>query len=480
MLKKYNYIVLLILLSLAGISADAQNETGAWTLKKCIDHALQNNLSLKMQQLSLESSQITLTQSKLSMLPTLNASATHNYNWGKSVDRYTNQLTTDRIQSNNFYIGSQVTLFNGFQLLNGWKQKMIDLHAAEYDLQKLSNDIALNIATAYLQILYNTESFENAKNQLEITRLQLDKSKKMLDAGAISKGTYLSVEAQYSSEEMALVDAENNLKLSLLTLAQMLDLPNTADFAIAFPESLDNDSLLLPAQSSADIFAYAVKNQPEIMAADLRVQSAEKSLQIARGGRLPSLTLSGSFGTGYSDAGKELSGVSVSGYDTLGITTESPTEYVLGPRYNYSYSTKSFNNQIKDNSNKTIGFTLNIPLFNSWAVNSAISQSKIGLETARINRQLTEQTMQKTIEQAYADAHGAVKRYMAAKKQYQSYQESFAYNQEKFNVGLITAIDYNDAKNKTGKAKSDLLQAKYEFLFRLKILEFYLGNEIKL
>lgn len=480
MFKKYNYIVLLVLFSLAGAGVNAQNQANAWSLKQCIDHAIQNNLSLKIQQLTVRSSEIALTQSQLSMLPNLNASATHNYNWGKSVDRYTNQLTTDRIQSNNFYIGSQVTLFNGLQLLNGWKQKMIELHAAEYDLQKLSNDIALNIATAYLQILYNTESYNNAKNQLEITRLQLDKSKKMLDAGAISKGTYLSVEAQFSSEEMTMIDAENNLKLSLLTLAQMLDLPNTSDFSIAFPESLGNDSLLLPAQSSEDIFAFAVKNQPEIMAADLRVRSAEKGLEIARGGRYPSLTLSGSFGTGYSDVSKELSSFSISGYDTLGITTGSPAEYVLGPHYNYTYSTKSFADQIKDNSNKTLGFTLSIPLFNSWSVNTAISQSKINLESARINRQLVEQTMQKTIEQAYADAYGAVKRFIAAKKQYQAYQESFAYNEEKFNVGLITAIDYNDAKNKAGKASSDMLQAKYEFLFRLKILEFYLGHEIKL
>lgn len=448
-----------------------------WSLAECIENARENNLSIRQQQLSLELSSISLTRSKASFLPSINASASHNYNYGRSVDRFTNQFATDRVQSNNFYVSANLNLFNGFQLLNTWKLRVIELEAGRLELQQLTDDISLSIATAYLQILFNRELFFNAQNQYEITAMQMERTQKLYNAGAISRGDMLTVEAQLATEELQVINADNQLKLSILTLAQMLDLEDVYSFDIQVPDIALPDSLII-AGSASDIYAYAVKTQPEILASELRVNGAEKSLAIAKGGRYPSLSLSSSIGTGYSSASSQLDGFVPNGYDTIGITSESLTEYVLSPSYDYAYSTTPFMDQIGDNVNKTIGLNLTIPLFNGLNTYSSVEQARINLEMARISLDQSKLNLQKTIQQAHADATAALKRYFASKKQVEAMRESFHYMQEKFNVGLANALDYNDAKNKLIKAESDMLQAKYEYIFRIKILDFYLGRPI--
>lgn len=448
-----------------------------WSLSECIEYARNNNLSIRQQQLSLELSDIALTRSKASFLPSVNASASHNYNYGRSVDRFTNQFATDRVQSNNFYVSANLNVFNGFQLLNTWKLRVIELEAGKLELEQLTNDISLSIATAYLQILFNRELYYNARNQYEITSMQMERTLKLYNAGAISKGDMLTVEAQLATEELQVINADNQLQLSILTLAQMLDIEDVASFDILVPDVVLPDSLII-AGSANDIYQFAVNNQPEILASELRVNGAEKSLAIAKGSRLPSLSLSSSIGTGYSSAARQLDGFVPNGYDTIGITSESFAEYVLSPSYDYTYSTTPFMDQIGDNVNKTIGLNLTIPLFNGLNTYSSVEQARVNLEMAKISLDQSKINLRKTIQQAHADASAALKRYFASKKQFEAMRESFRYMEEKFNVGLANAVDYNDAKNKLIKAESDMLQAKYEYIFRIKILDFYLGRPL--
>ncbi len=464
------------LLFLISMSALAQQKQ--WTLEECINYAKQNNLSIKIQQYQLEISNANLLQSKGMMMPSISGYASHSYNYGQTIDRFTNQFATDMVRSNNFYVSANVTLFNGFQLLNSVKKSQFDLQASQYDLQAMENDISLTIATAFLQILYATEMFENAKNQYELTMKQVDRTKKMLDAGAVANTVLLNLKAQAAAEEYQLTSMETQLEMALLTLAQLLDLSTHSDFAIAVPQ-IDISQTATPLAADA-IYDYAVQHQPEIRSAELRVQSARKSYDISKGGYSPSLTFGASLGTGYSGARQNISGINITGLDTVGITTGSPPDYVLAPVFQYLYEPVSFKDQINENFNRTIGFNLSIPIFSSLQNMSNVRRNKINMYMAETNLQQSKMNLNKTINQAHLDAVSALKRYNSALKQVDAMKEVFRLAEERFELDDMTLLEYQDAKLKLTQAESELLQAKYEFVFKMKVLDFYMGNEIRL
>jgi len=457
------------------------NAQKIWTLQNCIDYALANNIQVKQQMLSEQLAKITLFQSKTGLLPSLNAAASHAYNYGKTIDMYTNNFATAKVQSDNFYLSSSVTLFSGFQLLNTVKQNRIDLQASQYDLEKMMNDISLNIATAYLQILYDIEILNIAESQLDITNQQVIRTEKLVEAGTVAKGNLLTLEAQAATEDLTVVTAQNNLDLAYLTLTQMLDITTTDSFDIDVPK------LVIPADSSlltkpSAVYAIAMGVQPDIKSAELKVKSAEIGLSIAHGMRSPTISLRGSYGTGFSGASKQLipGSQQLSGLDTIGYTSEIIPAYVVSPHFSYQTETIPFGDQIKDNVNKSISFSLNVPIFNGWQTNATISKAKIAIQSAEYTLQTTKNTLYKSIQQAYADAVAALNKYKSSQKSVAALKEAYKYSEQKFNVGLVNTTDYNDAKNKLAEAESNLLQAKYEYVFRLKILDFYMGKPIEL
>lgn len=445
------YIVLIFCLVLI-TSLRAQE---VWTLEKCVEYALSNNIQIKQQLLLVKNEQALLQQNKLSLLPTLNGGASHGYNWGKTVDRYTNTFATDRVQSNNFYLGTNVTLFDGFQKINTVKQRKVDLDATRFETDKFMDDMTLNIATGYLQILYYSELVKTTENQLKATELQSDRLKKLVDAGARAEGDYFTLEAQRAAENSQVVNARNNLDLGFLTLAQMLDLPTTEGFQIEFPNldlgpkpSLD----ILPEQ----IYGFALETQPSIKSAELRVKSSEIGLSMAQGGQSPSLVLQGSLGTGFSGANKILDP----------ITTK--------------YNTKPFADQVNDNFNRSVALNLNVPIFNGWSTRTAISRAKINVENQNYALEQSKLQLRKTIQQAYADAKAALNNYEASTKGVSASRESFRYAEAKFKEGSLNSVDYNNAKKDLEKSESDQLRAKYEFIFKNTVLDFYMGKPITL
>ena len=450
-----------------------------WSLKNCIDYAIANNIQVKQQQLGEQIAKISLTQSKLSLVPNLNGDASHAYNNGKTIDMYTNQFATSTVQSDNFYLSSSVTLFNGFQLLNTVKQNKINLQASEFDLEKMTNDISLNLSTAYLQILYNIELLKIANNQLAITNQQVKRTHELFDAGTVAKGTLLTIEAQSATDELNVVNAKNNLDLSYLTLTQMLDITSTDSFAIEVPKldmAIESTILATPDQ----IYSIASGKQPEIKSAELKVQSNEIGLAIARGMRSPNLSLRLNYGTGFSGASKKVNGYQSNGMDTIGYTSGLSPLYVLAPNISPKYGDIPFKQQLNDNVNKSISLNLTIPIFNNWQVNANISKAKIAIENANLSLQLAQNTLLKSIQQAYADALASQNKYKASKKSVDALTEAYKYAEQKFDVGLLNTTEYNDAKNKLAEAESNRLQAKFEYVFRLKILDFYMGKPIEL
>jgi len=448
----------------------------SWSLEKCVNYAIENNIQIKQQELNARYSENTLTQSKATVLPSLNASASHNYSFGRSVDPYTNEFSSENSLSDNFSISSSVTLFNGLQNMNTIKRNQFDLMASLEDLEKAKNDISLSIASAYLQILFNLELLDIASNQLDITKLQVERTRKLVEAGSLAQGSLLEIQSQEAAEELQVVNAQNQLDLSYLTLTQLLDLDSVEGFDIVRPELPDINTESIP-YTVSQIYTEAIINMPQITGAEYRLQSSEKELSIAKGMVSPRLALGASYGTGYSDA-RTLSSYTL-GMDTIGYTAISG-EGVLGYQYEYSSEEYPFMDQLKDNASTALYFSLSVPILNGFQTRTSISNAKISLLNSEYSLQLEKNRLYKDIQQAYADALAALKKYHSSKKAVSSWEESFRYTQQKFDVGLVNSVDYNLAKNNMMKAKSDLLQAKYEFIFKSKILDFYRGQPIKL
>jgi len=458
-----------------------------WTLEKCVEYALTNNIQVKQQLLLVQSEQALLLQDKLSMVPSLNAGASHGYNFGQTVDRYTNEFATDRVQTDNFYLGTSVTLFDGFQKINQVKQRKVDLEATLYDTDKFMDDISLLIATGYLQILFYDELLKTAENQLNATELQADRLKKLVDAGALAQGDYYTLEAQRALENSQVVSARNNLDIANLTLVQMLDLPSTEGFVIESPD-LDLGTKPELSFTADQIYAMALETQPSVKSAESKVKSSEIGLSLAQGGQSPTLTLQGSLASGYSGAAQVLDSYTPYIPDVsktppsafIPGTNGQPEQYVWNLAGTAVYNTKPFNDQFNDNFNKSVSLNLNIPIFNGWATRTNISRAKINVENQKYNLERSKLELRKTIQQAYADARAAQNNYESSIIGVNAARESFRYAEQKFNVGSMNSVDYNNSKKDLEKAESDLLRAKYEFIFKSTVLDFYMGNPLTL
>ncbi|MBI4645840.1 MAG: TolC family protein [Bacteroidia bacterium] len=451
-----------------------------WTLETCIDYAVKNNLQIKQQELNKQYSKNTLLQSKAGILPTLNGYSTQQYNFGRSVDPFTNDFTENNVRSNNFSVSSSLTLFNGLQNYNTIQRNKFNLLASQYDIDKTINDISLKIASAYLQILFNQEMLGIAKTQLEITKQQAERTAKLVEAGSLPHGNLLEIEAQLASEELQAVNAENQSALSYLTLIQLIEFDSAAGFDIIKPvlPEINEQSLNITVEQA---YQEALKNLPQIKSAEYKLKSAEKGLSVAEGSRSPRLSMSANWGTGFSSAIENYK-ITDTVFSSIlaGYTQSGEDVYNYNFDVEYETETRPFEDQINDNLSTTLTFSLSIPIFNGLQTYSSVSNAKINVLNQQYQLQSVKNQLYREIQQAHADAFSALKKYVASKKAVSSMDEAFRYSEQKFNLGLMNQIDYNIAKNQLTKASSDLLQAKYEYIFKSKILEFYMGNPIKL
>jgi outer membrane protein len=464
--------LLIICFAFLSVHVYAQKE---WTLQEAVTYALENNISVKQSDLNALSSEETYNQSKLGQLPSLNGSIAQGYNFGRSVDPFTNQFTTQRIRNNNFSLFSSVTLFNGLQARNNIKKNYFELLAVKFDADKMKNDISLNVASSYLQLLFNRELLKVAQQQIELTAVQLERIKELVNAGSLPKGSLLDIQAQYASEERQLVSAENALELSRLSMGMLLMMDDPKNFRAASIDTEMNSTVLLE-NTPGEIYSIAVLNQPSIKSANYRVLSSEKALAAAKGGLSPRITLNGSVGTGYSDGRKELDKITLNGASVIGYTSGGDSVYV--PDYSQTFKTTSFQDQVNDNFSQSISVSLNIPIFNGGQVRRNIRQSKIQVLNSQYNLEQQENTLRQNIEQAYTDAKSALKSYVAAEKSLDANQLAFDYAEQRYELGMINAYEYKDSKNRLIRASSDLLQAKYDFVFKVKILEFYKSSTL--
>jgi len=468
-------IKILITFFVLSVSAHAQS---AWSLQQCIDYALTNNLTVKQSELNVELTHVGVNQNAANLFPTLNGFGTNNYYFGRSIDPYTNLYTNQQVRSNSFGLSSNLSLFEGFMLVNTLKQSKLDYMSSKMDLQKVKNDMALNVATVYLQVLYNRELLTVADEQFKATKVQRDRTKRMEELGSMSKGNLLDMESQLATDEVRLVTAQSAYDQSMLSLKQLLELDTVSDFSIIVPE-LPAPTLDAAYSDAHAIYLTALTNQPDIKSYEYKIGSAEKGLSIARGAMYPKLSMNASVGTTYSTSSRRVKDyTTTTDVQPTGYTSSQDTVFTIFNEMIPNFEYIPFNDQFDNNLNKTIGFSLNIPIFNGMYANSNIRRAKINLKQTQLGFDLAKKSMFKSIEQAVADANAAYQRFISGEKNVSATEQSMNFNQQRFDLGLISTYDYLLTKNNYIRAKSDLLQAKFDYIFRLKVLDFYMGKPL--
>ena len=483
-MKNILLICFLFCLAHGSVAQDSlQTDDKQWTLQECVRHALDNNLTIRRNELAVQQNEINLTEAKAARYPSLNAGAQSGYRWGRSIDPTSNLFVTRRIGSLGLSAGSSVTLFSGMQINNSITQNNLNVQAAEYDLEDARQRLTLDVVSFFLEVVFNQELVKNAERQLELTRAQLEKTRKLVDAGSLPVSNLLELEAEVASQEVALIQANNTLDLALLNLKHTLLIPAQTDFDIAVPE-IDKEEFDMPAHSLPEIYNVALLTQPMIKSADIRMKSGEVGVKIAKGGYYPRLSLNGDVFTNYSDVAEMPNipdGTHTERTEVIGFLTEDPSQTVsttiIQPNYTID-ERYTVSEQFADNLSQSVSINLSIPVFNGLSVRSNVQRAVIAREEAKINFEETRQLLRQNIETAYNDAISASKTYQASQKQVEALEESFRAIDKRYNLGASDFIDYQIAQNNLFTAQYELLRAKYEYVFRVKVLEFYMGETI--
>ena len=448
-----------------------------WTLQQCLEYAEQHNSQLqKVKNLHLTSEQNVL-QAKGAFLPTINATATQNYNMGRSIDPFTNIYVNQQVRSNNFSLNGSLVLFNGFLLQNSLKQSKDDLRAAENDIDQYRFELSLNIVQAYLSILMNEEKVRNTELQAQTTKAVYERTNKLKESGILTNSATLDVYAQWKTEEAAAIQAKNDLDLSYLNLGLLLELADPLSIRIVHPPEID-DKQTLSYSTPEQVMTNAVDHIPSLKSLAYKQQSAAHAYYASKGRYYPKLTLNGSLSTLYSTSGKTVQTLDTpSGTRTIGYT-ETTGEMVVTPIYTSIISDKAFGSQLKDNYYKFVGFTLTIPVLNGLQVRTSVHRAQIALSQADLDFNLAKLSLQRTIYTAFYQARGSEAKLSALNQSFTATQESYRSAEKRFDNGIINSVEFSQVKTKYTQSQSDLLQAKYDFIFKNAILDIYSGQPL--
>lgn len=480
---KNKLIMGLAMLFSISLARGQENQT-VFSLEECINYAWENNLNVRNNQLTQLSSEIALKQSKFALLPSLGAGGRVGKSFGRSIDPVSNSFISQDFTTGGFSANSTMTVYNGGILKNTIKRNELNLEASEFDLQKAKNDIGLQVATNFLTLLLNQEQLENARYQLEVTNAQLERTKKLVQAGSLPITNQLDLESQLASNEVQVVNAENSVNIALLNLKQSMQMPGETELQIEAPE-IEVEDAKLAMDNPSKIFEIAVDNQPDIKSAELGIQSSDMDVKISKGAFLPSLSINGSISTNYSDRARQISGTQTVTVPSQQIgfvqgtnaTVFSNPQTQTVPIFSDSYNVMD---QFNDNLGQSINMNLNVPIFNRYSNTANLQRAEINKQRAEIQAQNIKNTLRQNIESAYNTAIAALKSYEATQKRVAALEESFRATEQRYNVGGANFVDYQVANNNLFSARTDLVRAKYEYIFRAKILDFYLGNPITL
>jgi outer membrane protein len=443
------YIWSLVIVSGLSFQLYAQDlPAGPYDLQTAVNIALENNLTLKRSELNQLSNEATVLQNKGARLPTLSTGASTGFRWGRSVNPVTNLFETARIGNVNLSANSSVTLFAGSRISNNLTQSKLDLEAGIFNIEATKNNITLNIINLFVNVVFNREQVNIAESQLTTSKDQLDQTTKLVAAGSLPLADKLDLQAQNATNELEVINAKNSLRISKLNLAQAMQIPFTEDFQVVEPEFIINDGLMA-SENPSDIFDTAVEIMPEIKLAKVNVESAEYGVKIARGSFLPTVGIGGNIFSNYVDRS---------------FGSEPP----------------SFGAQIQDNLSQSLNLNLSIPIFSQFNNMASVQRARVQKQISEVAEVEAKNTLRQDIESAYNSALSAQQSYEANQVRLDAVQESFRIAQQRLDVGAINSVDYQVAQNNLFNTQADLLNAKYTYIFRVKVLDFYLGNPINL
>ena len=429
------------------VAAPTLAQSHKWSLEECISYALEHSISIKQRDLNRQQQEIEVSTAKNSRLPDLNASAGENFSFGRGLTAE-NTYTNTNTNSTSFSLGTSVPLFTGFRIPRTLELNRLNLEAATADLEKARNDIRMQVAQAYVQILYSMELCDVARRQIEIDSLQVFRLKEMLNNGKASGTQVAQQEATMAQSKLTATQADNDYRLNILALTQLLELPSPEGFSIVriSPDALPLKEIAAGMTPDA-IYQEAVGIKPEILAETLRLQGTEKNIDIAKSALYPSLSLSGGVGSNY--------------YKTSGFPAES------------------FGKQLSNNFSQYIGLNLTVPIFNRFATRNSVRTAQLNRENQQMQLENTKKALYKEIQQAYYNAVNSKAKYASSEEALRSNREAFTLMSAKYEYGKANITEFNEAKNNLMKAESDLVRAKYEYLYNHALLSFYRGKELK-
>lgn len=472
---KYLYVVLLLGLS---TSLKAQD---AFTLRDCIDYALKNNITVRQSEVAVENSENLLNQSKAQRLPTVSGFIGGNGNSGRNVDPFTNGIVTNTIGTNNMGIGLNLPVYQGNRLKTAVDRDKLAWEASAMDVQTQKNNIGLQVATAYLNVLSAEDQIEVAKKQVEVTQLQLDRTTKLVQAGSLAETNLYDLEAQSANDELALINAENFRESAFLALKRAMNAPLEMMFTLVKSEVPEPDVLGTAAPASA-IYQTALGFLPEIKAGKIRMNVADKNIAIAKSLGLPTVSLSTNWGTAYSSVARRAGG-STNTTRAIPISAEFQGQTVPlvinWPETNYTMENIPYFSQLGNNQNWSLGLSVNIPIFNRFNVKYQTQGAQIQKRQVDLQNQATEIQIKQNIDQAYIDMLNAKKKYSATLTQSEALNKAFVAAEKRYNAGAGTFVDYNLAKTNLDRANTNLIIAKYDFIFKTKVLDFYQNKPLE-
>lgn len=451
-----------------------------WTLQQCIARADERNLAVLNAALDAQLAQQNQDRTYWDLLPDLNGAATHGYNYGRVIDRFTNTFATDRVRTNNFYLSSQVDLFRGFSKQHSIKQAGFDAEAAMRGMEAARNDVRVAVVNSFLNVLGLRERIAATEAQAANTREQITRTQVLVDAGRVARAELLTLEAQLAQEEFNVTDVRNQHDQEMLTLGRTMQLEakEMQTFDINGPVISDLD-VVAPTANVDQVLENVVRTHPAYAQAELQVKSAEKSVDIAQAGRLPSLSLNGSLGTGYSGRDFRTVGGPIIG-DPIIIGATASGEAVYSPNINYNTELTPFNDQLDQNLNESIGFTLNIPIFNNMRNRYSVQQARVQYEKTKNGLGSLRNDLQKNVLDALVQQRSAHRQFLAASKAVDSGTLALEYAQERYDQGVITSIELNTAKTSLNTSTANLINAKYQYLMASKYLDILQGIPVTL
>lgn len=439
---------ILLSLCIICVSVQAKAQEG-WTLRQCIDYAVKHNIDIRRNANTAEQSAVEANTAKWARLPSLNGNGSQSWNWGRTQtaikDEQTGDYSTVYVNTNSnsteMSLSTSIPIFTGFQLPHQYALAKLNLKAAMADLEKAKEDLSINIASSYLQVLYDKELHKVALGQVDLSKEQYDRIVGLAEVGKASPAEVADAKSRVAQDEMNAVQAENNYKLALLDLSQLIELDSPEGFGLTDPVvNLE----LTPLTPPGDIFQIALVNKASIQAAQYRLEGSKHSIRIAQSDFYPQLNLNGSLGTSY-----------------------------------YSTIDRNFRQQMSDNYRKYIGVSLSVPIFNRFATRNRVRTARLQRKNYELQLDNAKKTLYKEVQQAWYNAVASESKYQSSTVAADASDESFKLMKEKFENGKATSVEYNEAKQNLMKTQSDELQAKYEYLFRTKILDFYKGVPIE-